>query len=219
MRSSGRSTDARRRPHGVDHAAVRYLALGDSYTIGEGVTDTDRWPVRLAALVRERGVAVDDPEILACTGWTCGELDAAMVAASLQGPYALISLLIGVNDQYRGASPTVYAHQFSRLLARTAGLAVAAHHVLVLSIPDWGVTPFADGQDRSVISAGVDAFNEINRSATRAAGAQYVDITNLARRGASDQRMLAADGLHPAAPMYDRWARAALQTAEAILGG
>ncbi len=126
----------------------RYLALGDSYTIGEGVAAADRWPARLVALLPERGAAIQDPEIVARTEWTCDDLEAAIVAVGPRGPYALVSLRIGVNDQYRGATAAASAPRFARLLARAVGLTAAgARHVLALSVPDWGVTSFANGRD------------------------------------------------------------------------
>ncbi|WP_282298557.1 GDSL-type esterase/lipase family protein, partial [Stenotrophomonas sp. PS02289] len=124
--------------------ALRYLALGDSYTIGEGVAEQGRWPVQLSAALRAAGVDIADPQIIATTGWTTDELDAGIDAAAPQGPFDLVTLLIGVNNQYRGRSVDEYRTQFSALLQRALGFAgQRAQRVLVLAIPDWGVTPFA----------------------------------------------------------------------------
>ncbi len=129
------------------HAAERYLALGDSYTIGEGVAPAERWPVQLAARLRGAGLEIGDPEIVATTGWTTDELSHAMDAAALKPPYALVTLLIGVNNQYRGRSLANYREEFSALLARAIALAgERTDRVIVVSIPDWGVTGFARAQ-------------------------------------------------------------------------
>jgi len=203
----------------VSPAVARYLALGDSYTIGEGVAAADRWPVRLVAALRTRGAVVDDPHIIARTGWTCDELWAGIDVAHVHGWYALVSLLIGVNDQYRGWSAAEYAPRFTRLLERAIGLAGDdAGRVLVLSVPDWGVTPFAAGRDRAAIAADIDGFNAVNHAATLAAGARYVDITAESRRAGADASNLAADGLHPGAAMHEAWTQLALPAAAAIVG-
>ena len=190
---------------------LRYLALGDSYTIGESVAAAERWPVQLAALLRAAGVPVEPPEIIARTGWTTDELDAAIDAAAPVGPYELVSLLIGVNNQYRGRSAAEYTAQFAGLLARAIGFAGGRPgRVLVLSIPDWGVTPFARGRDRAAIGAAIDQFNAINAAEAGRAGVRYVDVTPLSRQAASDPGLIADDGLHPSGRMYAGWAALAL---------
>ncbi len=197
---------------------LSYLALGDSYTIGEGVAAEDRWPVRLAASLRTQGVALAEPLILATTGWTTDELSAAMDAADFAPPYDLVSLLIGVNNQYRGCWADEYREQFSRLLSRAIALAGARPgRVLVLSIPDWGVTPFArqSGRDTARIAAELDQFNAVARDETANAGAAFVDITPISRVHAG---LLADDGLHPAGAQYALWADAALPVARRLLG-
>ncbi|MDE3215518.1 MAG: SGNH/GDSL hydrolase family protein [Gemmatimonadota bacterium] len=201
-------------------AAARYLALGDSYTIGEGVAAADRWPERLAAVLGERGTPVAPPEFVARSGWTCAELDAGITAAGLRGPVALVSLLIGVNDQFRGGSAAAYAPAFGALLERAVRFAGGrAGRVLVLSIPDWSVTPFAAGRDRAAIAQAVSAFNGVNRAAAAGAGARYVDIAPESRRTGADPALFTDDGLHPAAATYDAWARLALPAAAAALAG
>ncbi|MBI1808695.1 MAG: SGNH/GDSL hydrolase family protein [Gemmatimonadetes bacterium] len=195
----------------------RFLALGDSYTIGEGVAAGERWPSRLAELLRASRVDVAAPEIVARTGWTTAELDAAITDAAPRGPYDLVSLLIGVNDQYRGATPAAYAPAFDGLLARAIGFAGGAPaRVLVLSIPDWGVTSYAEGRDRAAVGATIDAFNRVARAAVTAAGAHWVEVTDLSREPHDD--WLAADGLHPSAAQYAQWAARALPAASAALG-
>lgn len=199
---------------------LAYLALGDSYTIGEGVAEDGRWPVQLARALRDEGIELADPRIIATTGWTTDELAAAIDAAGPLGTYDLVSLLIGVNNQYRERGVEEYRGQFEALLRRAIGLAGGrADRVLVLSIPDWGVTPFAaaSGRDRGVIAAELDAFNAAARFACRAAGVAFVDITPVSRARGHEPEMLAADGLHPSAAMYALWAQLALPVARDLL--
>jgi lysophospholipase L1-like esterase len=201
--------------------APRYLALGDSYTIGESIAPAGRWPVQLAALLRRRGVAIGEPEIVARTGWTTAELAAGIDAAAPRGPFALVSLLIGVNDQYRGGRPQDYRAGFTALLRRAIAFAGGEPgRVIVLSIPDWSVTPFAaeSGRDLPRIAREIRQFNDVNREETRRAGARYVDITPVSQRALGDRALLAGDGLHPSAAMYAEWARLALPEAAAALG-
>ena len=185
---------------------MRYLALGDSYSIGEGVPEHGRWPVQLATALRTRGIALDDPHIIATTGWTTDELAAAMDAAEPLGTWDVVSLLIGVNNQYRGRTLDEYRDEFTALLERAIALAGnAPSHVLVLSIPDWGVTPFAQGRDRAAIAREIDVFNAAAREACDARNVAFIDITPTSRERGFDADMLADDGLHPSAAMYARW--------------
>jgi lysophospholipase L1-like esterase len=200
--------------------SLRFLALGDSYTIGEGVSLSATWPVQLAGLLRQRGIAVADPQIIARTGWTVAELSAGIDAVGPQGPFDLVTLLIGVNDQFRGGEAEAYRPQFAAMLGRAVALAGgSAGRVVVLSIPDWSVTPFArqSGRDPAEISAAIDRFNAVNREETARMGAGYVDITPSSRRAGSDASLLAADGLHYSGSMYAEWARLALPAATAAL--
>ena len=201
-------------------SALSYLALGDSYTIGEGVEESGRWPMQLAAALRDAGIAIADPRIIATTGWTTDELSAAMDAAEPLGEWEFVSLLIGVNNQYRGREVDDYLGEFTRLLQRAIALANGrADRVLVLSIPDWGVTPFAfaSGRDRQLIADQLDAYNAAAREVCAAHGVAFVDITGISREGGDAPAMLAEDGLHPSAGMYSRWTQAALPPAEALL--
>jgi len=205
-----------------DTAAARFLALGDSYTIGEGVAGTARWPVQLAALLRAEGRALAEPEIIATTGWTTDELQAGIDAAAPRGPFALVSLGIGVNNQYRGRAVDEYGAQFAALLAQAIAHAGGAPaRVLVLSIPDWGLTPFARQQSRDadVVAREIDAFNAEAATRCASAGVAFIDITADSRRQATDPAMLADDGLHPSALMYAHWARQALPAARRALAG
>lgn len=205
-------------PNGGGAGEMRFLALGDSYTIGEGVDEAERWPVRLAALLRERGLSVADPQIIARTGWTTDELAAAIDEADPRGPYALVSLLIGVNNQYRGRDAEEYRAQFTDLLRRAIGFAGGdARRVVVLSIPDWGVTPFAEGRDRARIAAEIDVYNASAREEAVRAGAHWVDVTPQTRAAGADPAFLVSDGLHPSGRSYAEWARLALPAAEQAL--
>jgi lysophospholipase L1-like esterase len=193
---------------------LRFLALGDSYTIGEGVNGEGRWPAQLARALRDGGMSIAEPQIIAKTGWTTSELDAAIDAAAPQGTYSMVTLLIGVNDQYRGQSVESYRPKFRALLQRAIAFAAGkAGQVIVLSIPDWGVTPFARDRDTAAIRREIDAFNQANRDEAEAFGARYVDITPETRAAGSDAAMLASDGLHPSAAMYERWVRLVLPVA------
>ena len=197
-----------------------YLALGDSYTIGEGVAEEDRWPDRLAALLREEGIALAHPRIIAATGWTTDELASAMDAAEPLGEWDFVSLLIGVNNQYRDRGVDDYVGEFATLLQRAIALVGGrAGRVLALSIPDWGVTPFAreSGRDLAQIAAELDAYNEAAKEICESLGVAFVDITGISRAGGDAPDMLAADGLHPSAAMHARWTEAALPAARDML--
>lgn len=190
---------------------MRYLALGDSYTIGESVEPKQRWPAQLVSRLRQEKIEIDDPIIIAQTGWTTDELEAAIIQQQPAGKFDLVSLLIGVNNQYRGYSSEIYRLEFRGLLARA--IEFAGHHldrVIVLSIPDWSVTPFAANRDRSKIAAEIDRFNAINRAETIQFRAHYLDITPNSREALHNRNLIARDGLHPSSLMYFQWAEMAL---------
>lgn len=197
----------------------RFLALGDSYTIGESVAVADRWPNQLARQLRKGGIDIADPEIIAKTGWTTDELSSAIDAAKPRGPYALVTLLIGVNNQYRGRDAEQYRKEFVALLHRAIAFAGGdAKRVVVVSIPDWGVTPFAADRDRARIGTEIDHFNAINAEETKRAGARYADITPVSRHAATDATLVAPDGLHPSAKMYTSWVSVIEPQAREALG-
>ena len=197
--------------------AYRYLALGDSYTIGEAVPPAACWPAQLVRHLRQAGNAVQEPQIVAVTGWTTDELAAGMDAARLAPPYDLVTLQIGVNNQYRGRSADEYRDQFATLLARAISLADGrAARVVVASIPDWGVTRFAHERhcDATGIGNELDVYNAIARHEATRAGASFVDITGISRRC---PELVADDGLHPSAAQYAFWVEAILPAAGAAL--
>jgi len=208
--------------------AVRYLALGDSYTIGESVDEAKRWPNQLASLIESSpqftksiggteggGVEVT---IIARTGWTTDELWDGIQAQKIDPPYDLVSLLIGVNNQYRGLDIEEYRKSFVFLLNKAIEYAGGdANRVIVLSIPDWGVTPFAGSRDSKQIAVEIDQFNAVNREETKKAGAHYIDITPISREVVNDPSLIAGDGLHPSGKMYTEWAELALPVVLEIL--
>ena len=197
---------------------VSLLALGDSYTIGESVDPALSWPVQLARELRIEGLAVGEPVIIARTGWTTDELAGGIEKARLTGPFEFVSLLIGVNDQYRGRGLEVYRVEFRDLLLQAIAFTGGnPRSVLVLSIPDWGVTPFAGGMDRERIGREIDTFNRVNREESETAGARYLNVTGISRGVPSDPSLLAGDGLHPSGVMYSRWVQAALPIAKEIV--
>ena len=197
---------------------LRYLALGDSYTIGESVPEMERWPVQLVTALREQGVNIAESEIIARTGWTTDELAEAIATADPAGPYDLVSLLIGVNNQYRGRSEEAYRAQFVALLETAVSLTNNnPNRVFVVSIPDWGATPFAHRQNREEIGAAIDAFNAINRAEAEQRGIVYIDITEISRRALVDDSLTADDFLHPSGEMYRLWVELILPEAERLL--
>ena len=201
-------------------AGLRYLALGDSYTIGEGVDPAARWPVQLATALREEGIGLRDPRIIATTGWTTDELASAIDAAEPLGRWELVSLLIGVNNQYRGRSVVDYRGEFSELMERAIGFADGrTNRVVVVSIPDWGVTPFAihEADNRGNISAEIDAFNAAAREVCEKRGVAFVDITPASRDRGGEPDQVAEDGLHPSAAMYTTWTGLVLPVARKLL--
>src|SRR5690606_26274616 len=173
-----------------------------------------------AAALREDGIALADPRIIATTGWTTDELSEAIDATAPLGRFGFVSLLVGVNNQYRGRELGNYRAEFDALLVRAVGFAGdRADRVLVLSIPDWGVTPFAagTGRDRATIARELDDYNAAARARCGARCIAFVDITPASRRLGAEPAMLAADGLHPSAAMYAQWTRLALPVARRLL--
>ncbi|MBK8124230.1 MAG: SGNH/GDSL hydrolase family protein [Dokdonella sp.] len=199
--------------------AASFLALGDSYTIGEGVDVQLRWPAQLATRLREEGHSFDPVDVIATTGWTTDELAGALQGAQLRDHYDLVSLLIGVNNQYRGRDLENYRIECAGLIDFAIGKANGrAQRVMVLSIPDWGVTPFAaaQGADAERVAAHIDHFNAIARELSIARGTAWIDVTDISRGAGRD--MLTEDGLHPSAEQYALWAERVLPAARAVLG-
>ena len=184
---------------------VKFLALGDSYTIGESVTTAQRWPVQLMDSLSARGLDYIDSKIIATTGWRTDNLAEAIRHAKIKTEYTLVSLLIGVNNFYQGKNVEVYEKEFESLLKTAIKLAGGKKsHVFVLSIPDYGYTPFGK-KDQATISKGIDAFNKINETVAQQLGVKYFNITDISRRGLSEPDLVAFDGLHPSGKMYAEW--------------
>lgn len=185
-----------------------YLALGDSYTIGEGVDESERYPVQLKDSLAKQGISIDKLQIIARTGWTTTQLSNAIDTATLTPPYSMVTLLIGVNNQFRGLSIDDYRVEFTELLSKAIEFAGNDNsRVIVLSIPDWGVTPFADGRDREKIAMEIDEFNSVNYEESLKLGVAYVNVTPISRDAASRPELLAADNLHPSGLMYEYWVK------------
>ena len=187
-------------------SARRFLALGDSYTIGEGVAPEARWPSVVAARLRASGVDVADPEVVAVTGWTTDELGAGIDDAAPEPPFGLVTLLVGVNDQYRGRGADTYREPYRALLRRAVFFASGdAARVVGVSIPDWGRTAFgaADARGPDAIGREIDLYNAIAREEAARAGAAWADITTLSRRQGD---LTVEDDLHPNAAAYAAWA-------------
>ena len=184
-----------------------YLALGDSYTIGEQVPFAENYPNQLVQLLRKDGYDFHAAEIVARTGWTTDELQFGINNHIFRPAYDFVTLLIGVNNQYRGRSAEEYEAHFSDLLEQAIAFAGnRKERLAVLSIPDWGITPFATGKEQVKISQEIDLFNEVNRRVTSTSGIHYIYITGLTREAQNDPSLLAADGLHPSGKEYKRWA-------------
>jgi lysophospholipase L1-like esterase len=200
-------------------SSIPYLALGDSYTIGEGAAAADRWPVQLAALAHAQGLPLAEPDIIARTGWTTAELQETIAASgNHRTDYGLVSLLIGVNNQYRGQSVELYRREFRQLLATAVGYAGGrASRVVVLSIPDWGQTPFAHNRDAGQITREIDEFNAVAQKECQAAGVAYVGITDLTRAATGDPSQFTTDGLHYTGPQMHEWAIRALPVVQGLL--
>ncbi|MDN3203485.1 SGNH/GDSL hydrolase family protein [Algoriphagus sp. C2-7] len=193
----------------MEERKLTYLALGDSYTIGESVEEDQRYPNQLMPLL-EQPDAWDNPRIIAKTGWTVDELDAGInEAEDLSESYDLVTLLIGVNNQYRGRPVEDYAVDFEKMLLRAIGFAGdLPNHVVVLSIPDWGVTPFATsrGTDKEKNAAEIDEYNQKKKEICDKYGVAYIDITEEYRVKGALPEGVASDGLHPSGAIYADWA-------------
>jgi len=182
------------------------LFLGDSYTIGEGVPLSGNYPSQTIELLRREGHGFYAPEIIARTGWTSFELMTGIRRTTLLPSYSFVMLLIGVNNQYRGEDSRIYAVQFTQLLQLACSLAGSPNHVFVLSIPDWGVSPFAADRDRQQIARAIDDFNNIAHKITEEKKATFIDITEHSRTIGADATAFVADGLHPDKITYHHWA-------------
>lgn len=201
--------------------SLSYLALGDSYTIGEGVEEHDRYPNQLVSQLNQSGaVHFAAPQIIAKTGWTIDELQAGIEAATLKSDgYDLVTLLIGVNNQYRGRSVNDFEKEFEAMLLQAIGFARGKNdHVIVVSIPDWGVTPFAlqRASDPEKVAAEIDAYNLAKASICKKHGVEFVEIMEDYRKIGAKPEMVVEDQLHPSGMVYARWTTKLLSEAQKI---
>ena len=184
---------------------VKILALGDSYTIGESVPEEERWPEQLAARLREKGLKVDKPVIIARTGWRTDQLKDAIASSGKSDDFNLVSLLIGVNNQYQKRTVDAYAPEFEELLNTAITKAGGRKdRVFVVSIPDYGFTPFGESR-KEKISAELDQFNARNKEIATRLGVVWINITDISRRGLTEPELVASDKLHPSGRMYAEW--------------
>ena len=196
----------------------RMLNLGDSYTIGEAVPSAENFPHQLQMQLKKSGIEISTPEIIATTAWTTDELKNGINENPPSPPYDLVTLLIGVNNQYRGKSIDEFRKEFRELL--DLAIKYANHrpaHVIVISIPDWGVMPFAEGRDRKKIAEEIDAFNKVNEEEATKSGCPYCNITSISRNATTDLSLAASDGLHPSAKQYGLWVEKIFPLAKKIL--
>jgi len=199
-------------------AGARFLALGDSYTVGTSVPAHDAWPWQLTELLRHRGVPCQDPVIIAHEGWTAGELVEGIDAAKPQGTFDVVTVMVGVNNQFRGGSTADYRREpgevFKRAFAAAGG---DAHRIIGLTIPDYGVTPFAQGRDSNRIALEINQFNDVFRQEAHKRGVRTVNVTTVSRFARSDKSLIAEDGLHPSARLHSLWARLVYRFAQTAI--
>lgn len=200
-----------------DENLKSYLALGDSYTIGEAVAENMRWPNQLVKKWNGNNPKYNPAEIIARTGWTTDELLLALNEnPPLRTTYDTVSLLIGVNNQYRGRSISVFEDELIVLIQKAIAFAGNdVQNVFAVSIPDWGVMPFAEGRDRQEIATQIDAFNAVVRRQAENFGIAFIDITPISREASANARLIASDGLHPSGYQYTLWANAIIQALQA----
>jgi len=191
---------------GEKNSLQSYLALGDSYTIGESVSEFERWPVQLVASLAEENIFLNSPEIIAKTGWTTDELQEGINQAPLNYPYDWVSLLIGVNNQYRGKSIKEFENEFYNLLSQAIMFSGnRKERVFVLSIPDWGAMPYAIDNDIQKIAEEIDAFNQVIYQLCAKENVRFIDITHLSRKVSDYANWIAKDRLHPSGTQYSKW--------------
>lgn len=202
---------------------LTFLALGDSYTIGESVSEDKRWPVQLVEELTQEDINIISPKIIATTGWTTAELQEGIANSIAAGevsaaPYDLVSLLIGVNNQYRGYDFAIYEKEFEELLRQAITFAGGnASKVFVVSIPDYGVTPFASGSNQEKIATEIDQYNAKAQAIAEQYQVAYIDITPISRQASNDRELIAPDGLHPSGKMYAAWVSSIKPVVRAIL--
>ena len=189
-----------------------FLALGDSYTIGEGVNENERWPNQFVEVADENGLDFEKPEIIAETGWKTYDLLNALSQTNFTQKYDYVSLLIGVNNQFNSRSIDEFEEDLSKLMDKMNSLKKSNGNIIILSIPDWGYTPFGNSYNRKVISSEINIFNNSLINFANSNGLKYVDVTEISRRALSESNLLASDNLHPSGLMYLEWVKKIYET-------
>lgn len=194
-----------------------FLALGDSYTIGEGVSAEERWISQVIQKLKHRKLYFKNPQIVAKTGWTSRELINAFDAKHIFKSIDFVSLLIGVNNQYRGESKEKYRGDLMELIGLAIMSAKDKSRVMIISIPDYGITPFAADKNPQKITAEIEEFNAINYKMSKDFGVGYIDITRESREAQYKPDLLTMDQLHPSGKMYAQWADKIANYIESVL--
>ena len=187
------------------------LALGDSYTIGEGVNEEERWPNQFVKVAYENGIDFLTPRIIAMTGWKTYDLINGIESSNFEKKYDYVSLLIGVNNQYNSRTINEFEDDLDKLLIKINNLKKKDASVLIISIPDWGSSPFGEGLDRDEISNEINTFNNSLKSFANINGLKYVDVTEISRRATNEPNLITDDNLHPSGEMYLEWAKKIFQ--------
>ena len=184
----------------------KFLALGDSYTIGQSVEVNERWPVQFLKELKATTNVIDTLQIIAQTGWRVDQLKEAMNSSDLEPPYGIVSLLIGVNNQYQGQNANDFRPEFIEILEKSLKLVEnRTERLFVISIPDWGASPYGFGFDRAKVSKEINEFNSVVKEESEKRGLRYFNITTISRRALTDRTLIASDGLHPSGKMYKLW--------------
>jgi len=184
-----------------------FIALGDSYTIGEGVNEDERWPNQFVDVAYENGVDFDQPMIIAETGWKTYDLLNAINQTNFTKKYDYISLLIGVNNQFNSRPIDEFEEDLNKLMDEMKRIKKNDGSIIIISIPDWGYTPFGESSDMSDISEQINLFNSSLRKFATTNGLKYVDVTEISRRGINEPDLITNDNLHPSGIMYLEWAK------------
>jgi len=187
--------------------SVHYLALGDSYTIGASVEREVNFPNQTFQLLKSAGFKTGSLQIIAKNGWTAEDLISAVATTNKRSNYQVVTLLIGVNNQYQGRPSKEFEPSFLSLLKSAIALTGnRPKRVFVISIPDWGITPFASGRDRKEVANEIDAYNLVCEKNAKAQGANFINITDAYRLDGAKPDYLSSDGLHPSKLEYTKWA-------------
>ena len=190
-----------------NESPLSLLALGDSYTVGEGVNEEERWPNQFVQVAYENGIDFLTPRIIAMTGWKTYDLINGIESSNFEKKYDYVSLLIGVNNQFNSRSINEFEDDLDKLLIKINNLKKKDGSVLIISIPDWGSSPYGENMDRNQISTEINTFNNILKSFANINGLKYVDVTEISRRAINEPNLITSDNLHPSGLMYLEWAK------------